>query len=280
MKKTGLGRGLDALLPAFDTENDSNEIREVPLHLLDPNPDQPRKIFPADSLNALADSIRSAGLIQPILVMEVNGRYRIIAGERRFRASKIAGLKEVPVIVRSFDRAQQLEIALIENLQREDLNPIEEAEGIRELMLKCGYTQEAAAEKLGMSRPRLANSLRLLALPESIIALIVSGELSAGHARVLCGVNDPAKQKELAETVIAQKLSVRQLETLAARSAPAGSNKKRPTALPLEIKDLEEKLSRHLGMKATITGNDTSGRILIRYHSRDELETLLSLIDK
>ena len=279
MKKSGLGRGLDVLLPSLETEDGQGDTRQVPVHLLDPNPYQPRKTFTPESLNALADSIRSAGLIQPILVMETGGRYRIIAGERRFRAARIAGLKEVPVVIRQFTDDQQLEIALIENLQREDLNPIEEAQAISDLIRRCRYTQEAAAERLGMSRPRLANSLRLLSLPKDIRDLVVSGRISAGHARVLCGIADPKKQRELAARVIADSLSVRQLEELAARQErPSG--RKRPESITLELRDLQELLSRRFGMKTTITGTEEKGRITICYGSRDELESLMDMINE
>ncbi len=278
MKKSGLGRGLDVLLPSLDTDAGQDDARQVPIHLLDPNPFQPRKTFTQDSLNALADSIRSAGLIQPILVMETGDRYRIIAGERRFRAARIAGLREVPVVIRQFTDDQQLEIALIENLQREDLNPIEEAQAVSDLIRRCRYTQEAAAERLGMSRPRLTNSLRLLSLPEDIKELVVSGKISAGHARVLCGITDPGKQRELAARTVSDALSVRQLEELAARKDKPAA--KRPgTGMSLELKDLQEQLSRRFGMKTVIAGSEDRGRITIAYSSREELESLMDLLE-
>ena len=268
MKKSGLGRGLDVLLPSLDTDAGQDDTRQVPIHLLDPNPFQPRKTFTQESLNALADSIRSAGLIQPILVMETGDRYRIIAGERRFRAARIAGLREVPVVIRQFTDDQQ----------REDLNPIEEAQAVSDLIRRCRYTQEAAAERLGMSRPRLTNSLRLLSLPEDIKELVVSGRISAGHARVLCGITDPGKQRELAARTVSDALSVRQLEELAAKKdRPAA--KKPVTKMSLELKDLQEQLSRRFGMKTVIAGSEDRGRITIAYSSREELESLMDLLE-
>ena len=180
MKKTGLGRGLDALLPQSDDFLDTT-VREIPIADIDPNLSQPRKEFDKDSLEQLAESIRQAGILQPILVVENGTRYRIIAGERRYRAARIAGLETIPCIARSLTEEQQMEAALIENLQREDLNPIEEAQAIRNLIQQCGYTQEEAAKRLGKSRPAVANLLRLLTLPESILNMVVVGELSAGH---------------------------------------------------------------------------------------------------
>ncbi|MBQ7306262.1 MAG: ParB/RepB/Spo0J family partition protein, partial [Clostridia bacterium] len=214
-KKTrGLGRGLEALLPDAE-EALSSGVQEISLGDIDPNPDQPRRTFSEESIAQLAQSIREQGVLQPILVTPQNGgRYRIVAGERRWRASRAAGLDKVPVIVRDLDVIQQMEIALIENLQREDLNPIEVAQGIRSLMQQCGYTQETVANRLSKSRPAVANLLRLLTLPEEVIELVRQGSLSAGHARVLAGLDDNARKLALAKETIEQGYSVRQLEAL------------------------------------------------------------------
>ena len=193
--KKGLGRGLDILLPESDAPVGSTEIA---LSEIDPNPNQPRRDFDAEALQTLADSIRQSGLLQPLLVVREGGRYRIVAGERRFRAARMAGLATVPCVVREMDEQERLEAALIENLQREDLNPMEEAAGIRDLMERCGYTQEMAARRVGRSRPAVANLLRLLALPEDIQRLVREGQLSAGHARVLAGLDSEDAQRALA----------------------------------------------------------------------------------
>ncbi|MEG1776046.1 MAG: ParB/RepB/Spo0J family partition protein, partial [Clostridia bacterium] len=201
MKRGGLGRGLDVLLPQSD-ELLETVVRDIDIEDIDPNTAQPRRDFDREALEQLTQSIREAGVLSPILVVENGMRYRIVAGERRFRASRMAGLTSVPCIVRNFTTEQQMEAALIENLQREDLNPIEEANAIRGLMQECGYTQEQAAQKLGKSRPVIANMLRILNLPTEITDLVVTGELSAGHARVLAGVEPQSRQLELAHQCV------------------------------------------------------------------------------
>ena len=282
MKKTGLGRGLDVLLPDPEENGAQGGASSVSINEIDTNPDQPRRSFSDESLRQLADSIRSAGILQPILVVENGGRYRIVAGERRFRAARLAGLTEVPVIIRDLTETQQMEIALIENLQREDLNPLEESEAIRNLMTKCGYTQEQAAQRLGRSRPAIANSLRLLALPEPIRRLILDGRLSAGHARVLCGVSDESRQLALCEKTLREGLSVRALEALAA--APGDRPGKREPAkdpgLSLELTDMQERLRTAFGVKTSIAGSESSGKITLYYNSRDELETIYDSLER
>ncbi|MEG0125955.1 MAG: ParB/RepB/Spo0J family partition protein, partial [Clostridia bacterium] len=197
MKRGGLGRGLDVLLPQSD-ELLETVVRDIAIDDIDPNTAQPRREFDKEALEQLAQSIREAGVLSPILVVENGMRYRIVAGERRYRACRLAGIENVPCIVRNLTNEQQMEAALIENLQREDLNAIEEANAIRSLMQECGYTQEQAAQKLGKSRSAIANMLRLLNLPKSIIDLVSAGDLSAGHARVLAGLESEERQKELA----------------------------------------------------------------------------------
>ena len=272
MRKMGLGRGLDALLP--ENDNSQPSVRQIAITDLDRNPDQPRREFDEEALQALAESMKGAGVLQPLLVIEKNGRYQIIAGERRFRAARMAGLDSVPCIVRDFTPEEQMEAALIENIQREDLNPMEEAAAVRQLMDACGYTQETAAKRLGKSRPAVANLLRLLNLPESIRQAVSAGRLSAGHARVLAGVEGEARQLALAERTMRDGLSVRELEKAAAAPEEQPKTKPVPKPLPLELKDMEERMRETLGVRAAIQGNRKRGRITLQYYSEDELERL------
>ncbi|MBR4331626.1 MAG: ParB/RepB/Spo0J family partition protein [Clostridia bacterium] len=279
MKKTGLGRGLDALLP--ESSDLENTVSMIAITELDRNPDQPRREFDEASLQALADSIRQAGVLQPLLVVEENGRYRIIAGERRFRAARIAGLDAVPCIVRAFTPAEQMEASLIENLQREDLNPIEEAAAIRQFMEACGYTQDQAAKKLGKSRPAVANSLRLLSLPETVRQDVIAGRISAGHARVLAGLEDEKRQVALAQLVILEGLSVRALEKLAAQPEPALPKPKPvPRPLPLELQDMESRMRETFGLRTLFKGNRKRGKIILQYESEDDLERLYQCLER
>ena len=280
MKKSGLGRGLDALLPELEEENPQDGQTTLSIHRIDTNPDQPRKNFSEESLRQLAESIATAGILQPILVVRRGDRFRIVAGERRFRAARLAGLTEVPAIVRDLTEEQQMEIALIENLQREDLNPIEESEAIKNLMDKCGYTQEQAARRLGRSRPAVANSLWLLSLPEVIRRYVADGLLSAGHARVLCGIEDEERQLALCETTLREGLNVRALEALASKKAASPTDSKAPRSLSLELKDMQERLTSAFGVKAQISGSEESGRIVLSYSSREELETIYDRLER
>lgn len=277
MRKMGLGRGLDALLP--ENDNSQPSVREIAITDLDRNPDQPRRDFDEEALQALAESMKGAGVLQPLLVIEKNGRYQIVAGERRFRAARLAGLDSVPCIVRDFTPEEQMEAALIENIQREDLNPMEEAAAVRQLMDSCGYTQETAAKRLGKSRPAVANLLRLLNLPEPIRQAVSAGRLSAGHARVLAGVEEEARQRALAERTIREGLSVRELEKAAAAPEEQPKIKPVPKPLPLELKDMEERMRETLGVRAAIQGNRKRGRITLQYYSEDELERLYQWLE-
>ena len=279
MKKTGLGRGLDALLP--ESSDLENTVSMIAITELDRNPDQPRRDFDEKSLQALADSIRQAGVLQPLLVVEQDGRYRIVAGERRFRAARIAGLDAVPCIVRDFTPAEQMEASLIENLQREDLNPIEEAAAIRQFMDACGYTQDQAAKKLGKSRPAVANSLRLLSLPETVRQDVIAGHISAGHARVLAGLEDEKRQVALAQLVILEGLSVRALEKLAAQPEPTAPKPKPvPRPLPLELQDMESRMRETFGLRTLFKGNRKHGKIILQYESEDDLERLYQCLER
>lgn len=274
--KRGLARGLDALLPETDMPTGTTEIA---ISQLDPNPDQPRRSFDVQALEALTESIRQAGVLQPLLVVENGARYRIVAGERRYRAARIAGLQSVPCIVREMSEQERMEAALIENLQREDLNPIEEAAGIRALMEECGYTQELAAKRVGRSRPAVANLLRLLQLPESIQQMVKDGELSAGHARVLAGIPDESRQLALAERAVRDGMSVRELEKLAAMPDEK-PQKPAPRPLPSELNDMQERLQNVLGVRTSLRGSLKKGRIILQYDSAEELEAIYEAMER
>ena len=278
-KSHGLGRGLDSLFPG--AEEWGTSIQEIPVGELDPNPDQPRQSFDQESIGQLADSIRDQGVLQPLLVVPASGgRYRIIAGERRYRASRIAGLETVPCIVKDIDVIRQMEIALIENLQREDLNPMEAARGIQALMKQCGYTQEKVSTRLGKSRPAVANLLRLLSLPEEVTEMVRDGLISAGHARVLAGIRSAEEQIRLAKRAADEGMSVRRLEQLAAAAKEKPVKKRRAVSLPAELGELQEKIRLKTGLKSALTGSITKGRIVLQYSSRDELERLNELLDQ
>lgn len=280
-KKThGLGRGLDSLLPG--TDDWDSGLQQIAIGELDPNPEQPRRTFDDESITQLADSIREQGVLQPLLVVvSGNGRYRIIAGERRYRASRLAGLETVPCIVKDLDITRQMEIALIENLQREDLNPMEAAKGIRALMQQCGYTQEKVSARIGKSRPAVANMLRLLTLPDEVSEMVRDGLLTAGHARVLAGIEKKDDQLRLATKAVDEGLNVRQLEALAAASKNSGKEKpKKVRTLPPELNELQDRIREKTGLKSTLTGSVSRGKIVLQYSSRDELERLNEILDK
>lgn len=281
MKKThGLGRGLDALLP--EPELSGETVREIPLGDIDPNADQPRRSFHDASLQALAASIKEQGVLQPLIVSEKpDGRFLLIAGERRWRASRLARLDTVPCLVRDLDEIRRMEIALIENLQREDLNPIEEAAGIQALMQRCGLTQEKVAERLAKSRPAIANLLRLLQLPEAVRDLVQNGTLTAGHGRAIAGAESEADQLKLAGLAAEQGWSVRQTEQAVAllKNRPATKPKKEKS-LPVELQDFEHRLRDTLGLRTKLVGNAKRGRIVLSYYSAEELEHLSDLLER
>lgn len=276
MKKNALGRGLNALLPDILQES---QVRDIPLTDIDTNIAQPRQDFDEAALKELADSIREVGVLQPVLVVENKGRYRIVAGERRFRAARMAGLTAVPCIVRSFSADEQLEAALIENLQREDLNPMEEAQAIRALMDAAGYTQEQVASRLGKSRPAVANVLRLLTLPDEVQDMVRQGLLSAGHARVLAGMNNPAAQKALASRAVAEGLSVRALEQMSRQDGKKKAIKKAALPPP-ELSAFEDRIREAVGVRARVKGNLTRGQVVLTYSSREELESIYAAFER
>lgn len=278
MKRGGLGRGLDVLLPQSG-ELLETVVRDISIDEIDPNASQPRRDFDKEALEQLADSIREAGVLSPILVVENGMRYRIVAGERRYRAARLAGLETVPCIVRSMTNEQQMEAALIENLQRQDLNPIEEAAAIRSLMQECGYTQEQAARKLGKSRPAIANALRLLNLPKAVTDLVVTGDLSAGHARVLAGLDSETRQLELAHQCVLHGYSVRKLEEMSKARPAARQTAPKREAGP-ELLALQNAMREVLGLKTTLSGTETRGKITLSYNSAQELEHLYEVIGR
>lgn len=297
MANKGLGRGLGSLLGILDDEEEvvvkedkkepkeaekifeGEKVEEIEIKLIDNNPDQPRKNFDPTALNELAQSIKSYGIIQPILLTKRNNRYMIVAGERRFRASKIAELKTIPAIIKDFTDAEVKEVALLENIQRQDLNPIEAARAIKELQESYGWTQEALAEKLGKSRPAIANSLRLLSLCPEVIEMIEQGKLSAGHARSLVVVTNPEVQVKLANQVINNRLTVRDMEK-AVKDVENNSKKviKTKPTLSMEMKDFLNMMEHKFSTKVKVSGTDKRGKIIINYYNSDDLDRIYDII--
>jgi ParB family chromosome partitioning protein len=292
-KKRGLGRGFDALIPTqliedeFDVtaplnedgERSTNDIlREVHPDLVDPNPHQPRTEFTVPELNELAESIRNHGVLQPLIVTQQADRYELIAGERRLRASKIAGLATVPVIVRSFDEQQKLELALIENLQRADLNPIETATAYRKLIDQFGITTEQVGHRVGRDRSTVANTMRLLNLPIEVKRAVSEGRLSEGHARVVLSVPEPDKQLEVARIIETRGLSVRQAEEFARGFRGAAGSPAKAEARIAVTSDYTRVLGDMLGTKVIQQATAKGGRLVIEYYSDEELERIYSVI--
>lgn len=302
MAKSGLGRGLGALIPesaldaaqAVDGDRDAGGsplrsgegVRSVPLGRVSPNPEQPRKRFDDASLAELAASIMRHGVIQPLIV-EPDGKdgYRIVAGERRWRAAGLASLREIPVIVRELGHEKRMEVALVENVQREDLNPADEAEAYRQLMEATGLTQEEVAERVGKSRPAIANSLRLLNLPPDAMEALRSGLISAGHARAVLAVLNPAHRASLLKRIVDDGISVREAEALAqdlngGKRREEAPKKEKPAPKPLDpdLAALEQNLIGRLGTKVTIKGDAGRGSILVEYFSLDDLDRIYALM--
>lgn len=281
-KKSGLGKGLGALISeGAQAIDDTMPVTVLPLQKVEPNPLQPRKTFEPEALQALADSIAEHGIIQPLSVRKVGDYYQIIAGERRWRAARLAGLTEVPVCVLEIDDRETMELALVENLQREDLNPIEEAEGYRTLMEEYGLTQEQAAEKVGKSRPAVANALRLLALDSELTELVKNGSLSAGHARAILSLPKDKQRKAAAQRVMALQLSVRQTETLCKNmlKAPVGEDTPKKFAVDY-IGECERNLSRQLGRKVKIVNGKRKGRFELEFYGDEDMNLLLFALQK
>ena len=293
MANSRLGRGFAALIsdmreidtPEIATYDDKGKlnqgVNEIAIDLVHPNPNQPRKTFNEESLNELAESIKTHGILQPLVVTKMGDYYRIVAGERRYRAAKKAGVKTVPVIVKDLSEKQVREIALVENLQREDLNPMEEAEALYTLLTENDLTQEALAQAIGKSRPAVANSLRLLTLPVVVQAMVRELSLSTGHAKVLVSVKPAEVQVSLANEVVEKKLSVRDLEE---RIAELQREKKNPAqrikSISPEFKALLNDMQRVFGTKVRATGSDKKGKIVIDYYSADDLQRIYDLVEK
>lgn len=281
-RKSGLGRGagIGALIP--DTPEVKNTT-EIDIDLIAPNKNQPRKNFDKEKIAELALSIQEHGLVQPLIVVKDGNFYKIVAGERRWRACKSIGLKSVPVIVKDYDEKQVAEIALVENLQREDLNPIEEANGYKQLMEDFGLTQEEVSNRVQKSRSAVANSLRLLALPKKVIALVEDGKLSMGHARAILGAETETKMLEIAMLVMEKGLSVRQVEALVKEKAP--TPKKRPAEISRDVKNAidfsAKKIQDKLGAKVNVSySNKFKGKIEINFANYKEMNRLLDMLNK
>lgn len=295
-KSRGLGKGLDALFGDVEVNIQEKPKKEKPakkedenvealglinyidINQIKPNSNQPRKTFDEEKLEELAASIKEHGLIQPIVLRKAGKGYEIVAGERRWRAARKIGIKEVPCIVKELTDEENMLLAIIENMQREDLNPVEEAEGIRQMIDTYGLTQEQVSKSVGKSRPYIANCLRLLKLPEVIKEYLADGSLSTGHAKAIAAVNDEEKQIRLAETAIKEGLSVRQLEKLAKEDKVKTVPKSRPRVKNADVKRVEEDLKLALGTKVNLNQKGKKGTIEIEYYSKEELERLIELL--
>ena len=278
----GLGKGLGALLGDFDEgSQEENGLKKLPLHKIEPNPDQPRRDFDPEELEELAESIRTHGVIQPLTVREMpNGYYQIIAGERRWRASRLAGLEKIPAVIIEADDKKAMELALIENLQRSDLNPVEEANGYDSLIREYGLTQEEAAARVGKSRPAVANALRLLSLCEGVLDKVRSGELTAGHARAILQLKSEKKQLEAAQKISALGLSVRQAEMLC-KNMTREPEKQPPIVLEVNyVAECEKNLSKHLGRGVKIVNGKRKGHFELEFYGQDDLQVLLDALMK
>jgi len=282
-KKGGLGRGLDAFFAdTLPEEKPAETPMEIAVTEIDPNPHQPRRSFDEAKLRELADSIAVHGVLQPLVLVKRGDRYILVAGERRWRAARMAGLRRIPARVLELEEKEIAEISLVENLQRDDLNAIEEARGIDRLMREFSLTQEEAAGRLGKSRSAVANALRLLRLPEEVQDSVSMGTLSAGHARVLAGFDDPDLQKELAEAARRDGLSVRQMEELGRRvkTDPPSRIKNPIDRSDPAFRELQEAMSRLLGTKVLVSGTLEKGKITVEYYQREDLERIYELVLK
>lgn len=278
MAKKGLGRGLGALLATDD--NEDNGIMEIKINDIEPNTNQPRKNFNDEKLAQLAESIKQHGVVQPIIVKKEGEIYRIVAGERRWRASRMAGLSTIPVIVKDLTNRQLMEIALIENLQREDLNPVEEAEAYNRLIKEYNMTQEEISKTIGKSRSAVANSLRLLNLCDEVIDYLKNGELTSGHARCMVTIEDKSIQIKIAKTVIEKQLNVRETEKLVKSFLTKKAVQKKPRKELENIIEIEEKFTNIFGTKVKLLSGKKKGKILIEYYSNDELDRIIELVEK
>lgn len=273
-KMSGLGKGLGALMLENSTQEMLTE-NELPINEIIPNRDQPRKTFDEAALEELAESIKHHGVLQPLLVRPIpSGGYQLVAGERRWRACRMAGLNKVPVVIKELTDTETMEIAIIENLQREDLNPIEEAEGLQALIDKCGYTQEEVAASVGKSRPAIANSLRLLRLPQEVRDMTKNGEISAGHARALLAFDNDAMMLEAAKNIVSKKMTVRDVERLAKIKETNAPRRRRTRRRDSFYDEVELSLSETLGRKVKVYTGRGSGTLEIEFYSQEDLKTL------
>jgi ParB family chromosome partitioning protein len=300
MAQRGLGKGLDSLIPMGNNSNPSEKTKSkndtenktqqaetlVKITKVEPNREQPRKNFDEDALQELADSIKQFGLLQPILVQDKKDYYEIIAGERRWRAAKIAGLKEVPVIIKNYTNQEIVEISLIENIQREDLNPIEEAQAYKRLLEEFNLKQDEVADRVSKSRTTVTNSMRLLKLTDSVQQMIIDGMLSTGHARALIPIEDPEQQLQLAQRIFDEKLSVRDVEKIVKNMLKPADEKKenedKQQAIQYIYKNIEDKLKERLSRKVAISskGKNGAGKIEIEFYSNDDLDRLIELLSE
>lgn len=299
MAARGLGRGLDVLIPVSNTDKNLNTVKDTQVHendeknqtetmikitKVEPNRNQPRKNFDEDSLQELADSIKQFGMISPILVQDKKEYYEIIAGERRWRAAKIAGLKEIPVIIKNYTAQEVVEISLIENIQREDLNPIEEAMAFKRLLEEFGLKQDEVAERVSKSRTAVTNSMRLLKLCDGVQQMIIDDMLSTGHARALISIEDKELQLQLAQRIFDEKLSVREVEKIVKKILNPDNEKEKKEELPQSIqyiyKDIENRLKEKMSRKVAITskGKNGAGKIEIEFYSNDDLDRLTDFL--
>ena len=286
--KKGLGKGLDSLItdkvskPVKPKSNHAADAVMIDINKVEPNREQPRKNFDEDALQELADSIKQFGLLQPILVQDRKDYYEIIAGERRWRAAKLAGLKEVPVIIRNYTEQEIVEISLIENIQREDLNPIEEAQAYKRLLTEFHLKQDEVAERVSKSRAAVTNSIRLLKLNEEVQRMVVDEMISTGHARALLAVENPEEQYNLAQRIFDEKLSVHDVEKLVKNlHKPAKLKKVDDKTMQVIYQDIEEKLKQKLGRKVTVTSKgEGSGKIEIEFYNHEDLDRLLDVLNK
>lgn len=281
MAKRGLGRGLSALIPDMETIR-GQEVRELPIDEIQPNPFQPRKRFDESKLAELAESIRQHGIVQPLVVRQKGNSYELVVGQRRLEAARIVGLERVPVIVNAFEDIEMVQVALIENLQREDLNAIEEAEAYRRLIEEFGMTQEGLAKVLGRSRPAIANTIRLLNLSPEVQEIVSRGTISMGHARALLAIDNLRLQEKVCRHIVGKQLSVRETEKVVRRVVATGRLEKAKTgtnqAKDPHIVSIEERLRRALGTQVRVCPGKKKGKIEIEYYTDEDLERILSLV--